>query len=277
MKKFYTVVILICMAACAHLNQNKEYWITNANNESIYVKVDGLYNTPNQKLVFIEHGLASNLNHQTVETAKKAFLNNGYTVITFDARYSLGNSGNEVKFVTLSTFKQDLETVIDWAKDKPFYSKPFALSGHSLGGASVIAYSAEHPSKVNMLIPITPVISGTLWENSCMKNLPDFCPTWKKNGSYEYTDTKNHKTAVIPYKVVTGTKTYDATKLASKINAKTLLIAAQDDIIINPEDLKNLSHKIKDGQSATISASGHNFEERQNRQDLYQVINAFLR
>ena len=277
MKKFYTAVILICMAACAHLNQSKEHWIYNADNEKLYVKVDGLYNTPNQKLAFIEHGLASNLNHQAVEAAKKAFLNNGYTVVTFDARYSLGNSGNNVKLVTLNSFVQDLKTVIAWTKLQPFYNEPFALAGHSLGGASVIAYSAENPSKVNILIPITPVISGDLWEKSCMKNLPDFCPAWKKNGTYEYTDPKNHKTAIIPYTIVTDTKKYDANKLSPNISADTLFIAAENDIIINPKDLETLSDNMVRGHATVIPSSGHNFEENQNQKDLYQAINAFLR
>ena len=277
MKKFLTILVLVCLVACAHLSQTEEYWVTNANNEQIYVKVDGLYNAPNQKLVFIEHGLASNLNHQAVKAAKKAFLNNGYTVITFDARYSLGNSGNEVKFVTLNTLRADLETVIDWAKDQPFYSEPFALSGHSLGGASILAYSAAFPDKVSKLIPIAPVISGNLWERDCMKNLPDFCPTWKKNGVYEYTDPKNHKTAVIPYTVLTESKNYDAAELAPNITAQTLLITPQNDIIVNPKDVEHLATLLKNGQSATVNASGHNFETKGNQADLYQAINAFLR
>lgn len=277
MKKFCTAIILVCIAACTQLNQTKEYWIKNANNEQIYVKVDGLYNSSPRKLVFIEHGLASNLNHQAIKAARRAFLNNGYTVITFDNRYSLGYSGNEVKFVTLKTFEEDLETVIAWAKTQPFYQEPFALSGHSLGGASVLEYGAKNPSKVNILIPITPVISGASWEQACMKNLPDFCPVWKQSGTYQYTDPRNHKIADIPYTVVTDSKKYDANRLAPQINARTLLIAAQDDIIINPEDLKNLSRKIKDGQSTTITSSGHNFENRKDQALLYHAIKTFLK
>ena len=277
MKKFLLIVVLSFITSCTHLKQTEELFIYNANNEPIYVKTEGLSNASYHKLVFIEHGLASNLHHQAVTAAKKAFLNNGYVVITFDARYSLGNSGNEVKFVSLETMREDLETVINWAKNKPFYSAPFALSGHSLGGGSVIKYAAENKKDVGILIPITPVISGDLWEESCMKNLPDFCPVWKKNGTYQYTDEKNHKTAVIPYKVVTETKKYNANRLAKNIHAKTLIIGAASDIIINPKDINELAKNIKKAQAVVIPSSGHNFETNKNQADLYHTINTFLK
>ena len=60
------------------------------------------------------------MNHQVVETAKNAFLDNGYTVVTFDARYSLGESYGNVSNVSLSTFLEDLETVVPGQKNKIF-------------------------------------------------------------------------------------------------------------------------------------------------------------
>lgn len=91
------------------------------------------------------------------------------------------------------------------------------MAGHSLGGASVIEFSTKYPAQVNILVPITPVIS-----------------------------------------------------------AETLLIAAKDDIIINPNDIKKLSQGIHNGQISTIDAAGHNFEKTQNQTDLYLAIYNFL-
>jgi len=272
------ILILFCVffiAACASFGQSDEVWLKNAQNESLYVKVDGLENASQQKLVFIQHGLASNLNHHAVQAAKRAFLNKGYVVVTFDSRYSLGNSGNAVPFVRLSTFENDLETVTAWAKTQTFYSEPFALAGHSLGGASVLQYSAKYPQKVNLLVPMTPLISGERWEQSCMQNLGDFCKQWKKDGSFSYTDAKNHKTAAIPYAVVTDSKAYNAYTLAPRIEAKTLVVAAEKDNVIYPDDVKKLASQIH-GEVVVVPLSGHNFESKDNQANLYKAIREFL-
>lgn len=277
MRKFYFILSFIFIISCSnHLSFN-EFYIKNAQNEPIYVKVDGLKNASYKKLAFIQHGLASNMDHQVIQTAKQAFLAHHYVVITFDSRYSLGKSGNDVQKVLLSTFTEDLETVIDWAKKQPFYSEPFALSGHSLGGASVLQYSASHPEKVNILVPIAPVISGDLWEKSCMKNLSEFCRLWKQNGFYEYTDTKINKTAVIPYNVVTNSKSYNAYTLAPAITAKTLIIAGDKDIIIAADDVKNLVRIMPKASDMVVKNSEHNFEIQKNQEDLYKSIENFIK
>lgn len=278
MKKFYVIVCLILAVSCAYLGKSREEWIKNAQNETLYVKIDGVDNAAHKKLVFIQHGLASNMEHQAVQAAKKAFLDSNYTVVTFDDRYSLGKSGNEVEFASLESFEKDLETVISWAKKQSFYSEPFALVGHSLGGASVLQYGADHPKQVSLLVPITPVISGELWEKSCMTNMEEFCKAWQQHGSFEYIDQKNQKKAIIPYKVVTESKSFNAYTLAPKITAKTLVIAGEKDIVIGTDEVKNLTTKLsKDSKAVVISGSGHNFENRQNQADLYKTIKGFIR
>ena len=278
MKKIYIFLCLCFISACTYIEQSDEIWIKNAQNEALYLKVDGVENASSQKLVFLQHGLASNMNHQVIQQIKKAFLANHYVVISFDSRYSLGNSGNDVRKVRLSTFREDLKTVISWAKTQPFYHEPFALSGHSLGGASVLQYSAQHPDQINLLIPVTPVISGQLWETSCQTNMADFCHQWQQNGSFNYTDPHNHKTAVIPYDVITDCKSYNAYKLAPKIMAKTLIVSAENDNIIPPTEVQKLIKSFKNNNiSAIIPASGHNFEDKQNQTDLYHTVYDFIK
>ena len=279
MKKIFTFIFIFFIAACININlsSTRFVWIQNDQDESIYIKVDGLNNAGYDKMVIIQHGLASNMNHAAVQTAKKAFLDNGFVVVTFDGRYSLGKGNNDVEKVQLATFEKDLQSVIDWVQTQPFYSEPFALVGHSLGGASVIQYGADHPDLTNILIPITPVISGNLWEKSCMTNMAEFCEKWKQSGSYEYTDPENHKTAIIPFGVIASCNDYDANKLTKKIKPKTLLIAAQNDIVINPNDVQTLSKKIKGGKAVIVKSADHNFSSEQNQSDLYMAIDTFLK
>ena len=275
MKKICILFVVFWAIACSKNEPVQDIFIKNAQNETLYVHIDGAENASHHRLALLQHGLASNMEHVAIQSAKKAFLDKGYVVVTFDSRYSLGKSDGEVENVRLSTFVEDLKTVVDWAKQQKFYAEPFALAGHSLGGASVISYAAEYPQQVSYLIPITPVISGDSWEKTCMKYMPDFCKHWKETGTYEY--KTEEKTSVIPYRLVEDTKSYNALMLAPKLQANTLLISAGEDIVIDKEDIRTLSENISSShQNVTVATSGHNFEHEQNQTDLYQAIFDFI-
>ena len=274
MRKIYIILLIFVVVACS-TSDGKHVWIHNLRNEKIYVELDGTQNAFRQKLVFIQHGLASNLNHVAVQVAKRAFLDQGYVVVTFDSRYSLGQSDGDVEAVGLDTFVQDLTTVVDWAKQQPFYHEPFAVSGHSLGGASVLLYAAQHPMQVETLIPITPVVSGKAWEETCLRNMPEFCQHWKETGFYEYKTAD--KTAIIPYQLIENTKSYNAMDLARQIKARTLFVAAQNDVIVHPTDIHHLyTQMLSNAIFLIVAQSGHNFENEYDQKDLYKVISTFL-
>ena len=67
-----------------------------------------------------------------------------------------------------------------------------------------------------------------------MVYMPELCKDWKKKGIY------NYQTVVLPYTVVEEAKNYDALRLAKDIKARVLLITAEDDHIIAPQDVKAL-------------------------------------
>ena len=259
------------LVSCSLLNNEHSVILKNNQGQSIYVKI---HNGSGNKLAFLLHGLASDMNHQVVQSAKKAFLDNGYTVVTFDARYSLGKSYGNVSDASLNTFLEDLETVINWAKDQNFYREPFTVAGHSLGGAASILYSHNNDN-ISFLIPISPVISGQQWENSCMKNMPDFCSQWQKNGYYEY--KLNEKTANIFYTVVENAKSYNASEIADNITSPTLFIVAEKDRVIDEQDVQSVANimttKVK---TVKIAQSTHNFVNKQNQTDLYEAIINFI-
>ena len=273
MKKVFAIFLLCLIFACSKVEQPQEVWINNAQNEKLYLQIDGWQNAANHKLAFLQHGVASDMTHVAIQTAKKAFLDAGYMVVLFDSRYSLGKSDGEVQNVRLATFEDDLETVINWAKQQNFYSEPFALAGHSLGGASVLLYANNHPQQVNTLIPIVPVISGQLWEEGCLKNMPDFCRKWQEEGVYEYRNPI--KKAVIPYQVVEDAKSYNALTFSLPFKPRTLLVTAENDKIIAPQDIQNLA-KYLNSESSIILQSGHNFETEKSQTDLYQAILDFI-
>ncbi len=270
-RKVFLVFWGLLLVSCAKNEASREVWLDDEQSGPIYLQVDGVAHADAGKLAIIQHGLASHLGHSVVQTAKKAFLDNGYVVITFDSRNSLGKSGGNIKDVRLASFERDLAEVVDWVSRQDFYSEPFALVGHSLGGASVLQYTAENPSRVGKLIPVTPVVSGQKWEAACLSEMHDFCENWKKNGFYRY------QTEDIPYQVVETAKAYDALKLADKIKADVLLVTAEDDFVIPPRDVEDLYDALSFPKHlVTVPQSGHNFETEENQQDLYRSIAAFL-
>lgn len=271
MPKFWIGVLFIFLTACVQKKLPQEVWIQNAHNESIYLQVDEQEHVADKKSVIIQHGLASDMEHPVIQTVKKAFLDKGYSVITFDSRNAMGKSDGQVANGRLSTYEEDLDTVVNWVKNQNFYGGRLVLAGHSLGGASVLRYAAEHPDEVETLVLITPVVSGQKWEESCMANMPDFCGKWKEEGEYEY------RNAVIPYAVVEEAKSYDALKFAPKIQSEVLLITTDNDRVIVPKDVKELSETFAVPQKLEIiKQAGHNFTGKQSRQDLYQTIVQFL-
>ena len=270
MKKICMLLMVLLLAGCMHRSPYTAFWIKNSRGEPLYLQVAGAENTGNRKLAIIQHGLASDMSHPAVQAVKKAFLARGYVVITFDSRYSLGKSGGGVLRARLSTFEEDLRTVVNWAKGQSFYHEPFALAGHSLGGASVLVYAAGHPEQAGILIPITPVVSGQRWEDFCLSRL-SFCRDWKKDGFYVYDGEQ------ISYQVVETAKTYDALALSGRIKADVLLIAAEKDAVVKTEDVEDLYHALRTNKRlAVVPESGHNFESRQYQQRLYKDILDFL-
>ncbi|MBT4335499.1 hypothetical protein HOD65_03435, partial [bacterium] len=90
---------------------------------------------PDQKgLAFVMHGLGGYKEQPHVEVFAKAFLDNNYSVIRFDTTNTFGESDGNYEDATISNYYEDLEDVIEWAKNQEWYQEPFCLAGHSLGG-----------------------------------------------------------------------------------------------------------------------------------------------
>lgn len=273
-----SLLLVFLLWCCSQPPAVKETTITTPQNETLFVTAEGLGNAGSHKLAFIQHGLASNQQHQAVLAAKKAFLANGYVVVTFDSRHSLGKSSRDVENTRISTFAEDLSNVINWAAEQDFYSEPFALAGHSLGGASVWSYALQNPQKVDRLIGIAPVVSGDLWERSCFKNVPEFCQKWKSDGAYVYQTPDGKDKAFISYKTLDDAKNFNALNDAEHLKAITLLVAADNDSVVSPQDVRKLYDRLPHPKYiAIINDSEHNFVSDKNQNELFDAVGAFLK
>lgn len=278
-KTVFTVFLLLALILWnSPLRQEtKEINIPSPSREMLNVQIEGLSNAGKNKLVFLQHGLAADREHQIITTLRRVFLDNGYVVVSFDSRHSLGKSGRQVEKARLSTFVEDLSTVIDWASEQNFYSEPFIVAGHSLGGASVLSYSAAHPRRVKKLIAVAPVVSGRLWEKSCLNNMPDFCRSWQTDGFYAYQAPNGGPQVNISYRTLEEAKSFDALTLAPGISAVPLLIAAVDDRVIPPADVQKLYDRFSRPKYITVIKNcEHNFTSRRNRKDLSAAVKTFI-
>ena len=128
-------------------------FIKNIDNENLCLQL--LEPTTHQgqsKLAVICHGITGYKEQDVILQTAETLSTSGYFVITFDCRNSRGESFNNHQCATLTSMYEDLQTVIAWVKTQNFYTEPFLLAGHSLGGSVVLHYTQNHPQSINRLI-----------------------------------------------------------------------------------------------------------------------------
>src|SRR3989344_4330984 len=134
----------------------------------------------NQKgLVFVSHGLGGFKEQMHIAAIGEAFKEKDFTVVRFDTTNNVGESEGRYEDGTFTSYYEDLEDVIAWASSQSWYSEPFFLSGHSLGGMTSILYAEKYPAKVKGLVPVSAAISGKLSFEAHGKKYMD---NWKTSG-----------------------------------------------------------------------------------------------
>jgi pimeloyl-ACP methyl ester carboxylesterase len=101
--------------------------------------------------VVLVHGLSAT--RRNVVQGSRALVKRGYRLISYDARgHGESQPGPSYEY---SDLVGDLEAVLDELElEKP------ALVGSSMGAATTMAYTLEHPDRVPALVQITPAYTG---------------------------------------------------------------------------------------------------------------------
>ncbi|MBU0471688.1 MAG: lysophospholipase [Nanoarchaeota archaeon] len=113
-------------------------------------------------LAFVMHGLGGYKEQPHIRSFIESFLEENFNVISFDTTNTFGESDGLYEDATVTNYYEDLEVVIEWSKKQEFYSEPFFLAGHSLGGICITLYAQKKPNKIKGLAPISTVVSGKL-------------------------------------------------------------------------------------------------------------------
>ena len=248
-----------------------EQIINNRDGNKLSLRVE---NESARKLAFLLHGLHGSKDDNHVRSMIEAFIEGGYCVVSFDAIHGVGKSiGGLPEDATVSNYMRDLEDVIEWAANQIWYSEPFILCGHSLGGISTALYASRHPAKVRALAPISSVISG---EQSLQSQEADF-DQWKRDGIKISRSHDGKRIKRVKWSHMEDRLKYDLLKVAHKLTMPTLLIVGSHDTTTPPEHQQLLFEKLPgDKKMHVIEGALHSFYEANEREELKNTIKNWL-
>lgn len=204
----------------------KKLQIKNRKGETLVLLLNKSLNA--KGLAFIMHGLGGNKDQPHIRTIAEAFTEKGYTTVRFDTTNSFGESDGKYDDATLTNYYNDLEDIISWAKEQPWFIEPFYLIGHSFGGISTALYAEQYPQQVNALAPISTVISGELSKET--RKYKDKLLEWEKTGWLIKKSSSNPAIVrKLPWAHMEDRLQYDILKNVSQLTMPVLLIVGDKD------------------------------------------------
>lgn len=234
-----------------------EFTIKNRRNETLALSVERA-DAP-RGLVFIMHGFAGFRRQKHIRAFAEAFLQENFTVVSFDVTHANGESDGETKYATMNTYVHDLEDVVSWAKQQPWFRVPFALCGHSMGAQSVAWYASQHPEEVSLLLPMAPMVNYELRMNVVTENQKKLIdengfvelPSKSKPGVVNIFTRDNHESL----------RGYDLLKVAPNITMPVLDIVGEQDEPCPVAHQKQFIQAIasQDKMLITVPSVDHNY------------------
>lgn len=245
--------------------------IKNRDENDISVVIE---NEKSDKLVFVMHGLGGNKSQPHIRAMVEAFLEHNYAVVTWDAVHTFGEStGGEYEDATITNYYADLEDVIKWAKDQLWYTEPFVLCGHSLGGISTALFAEKYPEKVLALAPISTVVSGEL----SLTTKADDLESWKQDGIRITMSHDGKREKKLKWSHMEDRMKYDLLKDVNKLTMPVLLVVGENDDPTPPEHQQILFDKLPGKKELhIIKGSLHSFYEPHEQQELKKLVSAWI-
>lgn len=227
-------------------------------------------------LAFVMHGLGAFKEQPHLEIIARAFRESGYTTVRFDATNAGGESDGKYEDATTTNYYEDLEDVINWAAAMPWYSEPFFLVGHSLGGLCVMTYAIRHSENVKAVAPIATVVSGKLsLESYSKKELQQ----WKKLGYKSWpSQAKPGITRRLRWSHMVDRLKYDLLKDAHKVRAPVLMIVGNKDTLVRISCQRMLYKALKsDKQFRIIKGADHDFSGKSQLKQLKTIFLGWIK
>lgn len=229
-----------------------------------------------QGLAFVMHGLGGNKEQPHIRTIAETFLENGYTVVTFDTTNTYGESDGRYEDATITNYYADLEDVIDWARNQDWFVEPFVLAGQSLGGICVAWYAENYPQRVKGLFPHATVVSGELSkERYTQEELID----WQKTGWQEWeSSTQPGLRKRLPWSHMEDRLKYDLLPNVSKLDMPVLLIVGSEDTSTPPRHQQLLYDALPGKKELHIvEGAPHSLREATHLAELKQILDNWIK
>lgn len=241
-------------------------FIKNRKGENLAVIVE---EAPSQKgLTFVMHGLGGFKEQSHIETFANAFKEKGYTAVRFDTTNTFGESEGNYEKATTTNYYEDLEDVIEWAKEQKWYQEPFTLAGHSLGGICTALYAEKYPEKVKALAPISTVVSGALSAEL------EETEKWKKEG-WRISESKSKPgvTKKLPWSHMEDRLKHDLLPNAGKLTMSVLMIVGELDDVTPARHQKILFDKLPGKKEFhIIKGAEHSFREKEHLEEIKEIF-----
>lgn len=250
----------------------QKLFIKNRKGQNISIIIEA---SKNQKgLAFVMHGLGGFKEQEHIVNLANAFKEKGFTVVRFDTTNTFGESDGVYENATTTNYYEDLEDVISWASNQPWYEEPFVLVGHSLGGISCALYAENYPEKVKALAPISTVVSGKL-----SLETPKYegkIEEWKRTGWIEYrSETDANRIKRIKWSHMEDRLKYDLMEKVGRLTMPVLMIVGGQDINTPVKHQKILYSALPgDKELHIIKNAPHTFRDKEH---LAEIKGIFLK
>lgn len=250
----------------------KKIFIKNRKNQNISVVVEKVDNQIG--LAFVMHGLGDSKDSNHIRTFVNCFLDNNYTVVSFDATNTFGESDGIFEDANITNYYEDFVDVINWVKNQDFFQKPFILCGHSLGAICSAFYAENYPEEIKALAPFSTVINSELSrQNYSKKELT----AWKKTG-WLTEDWGAQGKIRLKWSYMEEKEKYDLLKGVSNLTVPVLMIVGELDNCTSPKHQKILFDKLPGKKEMYIIKNApHTFREEKHLNEIYQILNQWTK
>lgn len=228
-------------------------------------------------VAFVMHGLGGFMAQPHIQEMGRAFYEQGFTTVLFDTTNTFGESDGSYEDATTTNYYEDLEDVIEWAKDQPWGTAPFVLSGHSLGGICSIVYAERHPDAVRALAPISPVISGALSVEAHLRVDPEYLSRWEASGWQEQkSESSPGRIKRLKWSHVADRLRYDVLPDAQRLTMPVLLVVGELDTSTPPDHVRKLYDVLPGAKTLhIIKGAPHTFRSPEDIAELKATIAAW--